>query len=89
MIHYWIILSMLVKFDIASSAASTGAISRKSPTPDLYPPATDDPLSFFPCLPNCHGDASYEADKKLHTLQLSESLIWSPNTLSGHIHDIL
>ena len=35
------------------------------PTPELYPPATDDP--FFPCLPKCHGDASYEADKKEHT----------------------
>ena len=36
-------------------------------TPNVYPPPTDDPLSFFPCLPKCHGDARYEADKKLHT----------------------
>ena len=35
----------------------------------MYPPATDDPLSFFPCLLKCHGDVSYEADKKLHTFQ--------------------
>ena len=38
------------------------------PTPNLYPP-TDDPLSFFPCLPKCHGDARYEADEKLHIPQ--------------------
>ena len=42
------------------------------PTPDLYPPATDDPLSSFPRLPKCRGDASYEADKKLHTLQTDD-----------------
>ena len=52
------------------------------PTPDLYPPATDNPLSFLPCLLKCHGDVSYEADKNCTHFRLS------PDTLSIGIFTI-
>ena len=37
------------------------------PPPDSYPPAVDDHLSFFPCLPQQHGNACYKADSKSST----------------------
>ncbi len=31
---------------------------------NCYPPPVDDPLSFFPCLPQLHGTGRYESDSR-------------------------
>lgn len=49
-----LIVDILSKIDNPFAASSTFE----------YPPATPDILSFFPCLPQQHGNASYTADKK-------------------------